>query len=689
MSLISRIFRKGSAPLSQPPAARRIAEAAGAAVDRVQALMREGNEQFRSGAMQAAQHAFEAVLELVPNHARAHYMLSGVAFQRRDLAAAIEFARKAVAFEPGNPDFRFSLGSLYSASHQHQAAVPEFQQALRLRPENAQWHVELATALTHSGRPREAQEEYEAAARLSPGDAQALRARARYDLATARLEAGDPLAAEQAFSEAAALAPDSPAIIVGLGTCLRDQQRPVDAETYARQAVALAPDLADGWTLLGSVLCAQGRHAEALTAYRKAIELLPGSEAAWSGMLFAMNYATDFTSREIFEAHLRWGERFADPESRPRVRAAPATGRRVRLGYLSADLCQHPVAFFLEPILRHHDRTQFELFCYYSGRKSDAVTERLKAHSEHWQAVSELPDPDLERALRGDALDILVELNGHTEGERLAVLARRVAPVQVSYLGYPNTTGLRAMDYRITDARADPPGEADRLHVEKLVRLPETFLCYAPPPRPVATRVPPSRTAGHVTFGSFNNFAKINPICVELWTRIVCSVPGATLLIKTQGLQDPGLRDLLLQRFRAAGLDPQRVVVVPPVADHVEHMATYGRVDIALDTFPYHGTTTTMEALWMGVPVVTLAGDRHASRVGVSILRALGLDDLVAYTPDAYVATAVRLAQETSALGRLAADLRARLAGSVLTDGARFTAHLEQAYRKMLYAGNE
>jgi predicted O-linked N-acetylglucosamine transferase (SPINDLY family) len=680
MRLISRLLRGALAP--PPPTAGPGTVSTVDPSERIEALLREGNEQFRNGRSQAAKSAFEAVLELDGRHARAHYMLSGLAFQRGDLITAIALARKAVAFDPENAEFRFSLGSLYCANQHHELAVPEFQDALRLRPGMAQWHVELAAALTRSGRVVDAEREYETAARLVPDAANAVRARARCDLGDARLAAGDARAAEQAYREAAMLAPDSPAIVLGLGACLRDQQRPVDAETHARRAVGLAPDLADGWALLGSVLSAQGRHVDAVAVYRKALDLVPGFDAAWSGMLLSMNYAPDFTAQEVFEAHLRWAQRFANLVRQPPARAAASTGRRIRLGYISGDLCQHPVAFFLEPILRHHDRSRFEVFCYHTGRKQDAVTARLKAQSEHWRAVSHLPDPDLERTLREDALDILVDLSGHTEGERLAVLAQRVAPVQATYLGYPNTTGLPAMDYRITDARADPPGEADRLHVEKLVRLPETFLCYAPPreaPEPI--RSAPYKSNGRPTFGCFNNFAKISQGCIELWSRILAALPDSKLLIKTQGLQDEGLRALLLQRLEAVGVGRERVEILPPLAEHRQHMAAYNRVDVALDTFPYNGTTTTMDALWMGVPVVTLAGDRHASRVGASILSALGLDRLVARTPDQYVATATELARDAGALSSLGGSLRARLAASVLTDGARFTAQLEEAYR--------
>jgi predicted O-linked N-acetylglucosamine transferase (SPINDLY family) len=337
----------------------------------------------------------------------------------------------------------------------------------------------------------------------------------------------------------------------------------------------------------------------------------------------------------------------------------------------------------MTPILSRHDRGRFEVFCYHTGQREDAMTARLKNGSEHWRQVAGVSDKDLERILRADELDILVELTGHANHQRLAVLATRVAPVQVTYLGYPNTTGVAAIDYRITDARADPPGESDGLHSEKLFRLPETFLCYAPPAVKVEAPVAPFHRTGHITFGSFNNFAKISPITIKLWSRVLASVPNSKLLVKTRGLQDPGLCTLLLGRFREQGIEADRIKLMPPILDQRQHLQTYGKVDIALDPFPYHGTTTTMEALWMGVPVVTLEGDRHASRVGASILSALGLVDYVAQTQDEYVQIAARLAAADSELDVLRQQLRPRLSASPLTDGARFTAQLEQAYLKM------
>jgi len=434
--------------------------------------------------------------------------------------------------------------------------------------------------------------------------------------------------------------------------------------------------------VLARVLGEQGRHTEAVALFRELIATQADDDAAWSGALFSMNYSEQFSAREVFEEHVKYGQRFpkAPPMAVDATHSRP--GHRVRVGYLSPDFWLHSVAHFMVPILHHHDRGRVEVFCYHNGRNEDAMTARLKSRAEHWRHTAGLSDDALERTLRADKLDILVELSGHSDHHRLSVLTRRVAPIQVTYLGYPNTTGVPAIDYRITDARADPPGESDGLHVENLVRLPETFLCYAPPAVRAETSPAPVHRNSHVTFGSFNNFAKLTPLTIKLWSRILAAT-NSRLLIKTRGLQDPGLRALLLERFLKYGVDAERLELMPPILDQREHLQTYSEVDIALDSFPYHGTTTTMEALWMGVPVVTLEGDRHAARVGTSILSGLGLAELVAHSEDEYVQIATRLAAPDSPLDVLRQSLRSRLTESPLTDGARFTAHLEEAYFKM------
>jgi predicted O-linked N-acetylglucosamine transferase (SPINDLY family) len=591
----------------------------------------------------------------------------------QDCVAAV---RRAIELAPQRAEYHFSLGNVYASAGRAAEAIDCYRDAVCLNPQAQDWRNELAVALAGAGRLPEA-------ARAQHPDETSPGAGAFYDLASLLMERGRLAAAAAAFKESIRLEPGAAASHLMLAVALRDQGMPVEAERPAREAIALAPDMPEGWFMLGHILTRQARHEDAVEHYRKAIELVPDYDAAWRCLVFAMNYSERWTPREVFEAHLESARRF------PRAPRVPVDldhrrpGHRLRIGYLSGDLRRHPVAYFLQPVLQHHDHGRFEVFCYHTGVNEDDLSARLRAHAHHWRNVARLSPDDLDQTLRADRLDLLVELSGHSDGHRLAVVARRVAPVQVSYLGYPNTTGLTAVDYRITDAQADPPGEADALHTERLVRLPETFLCYAPPFAGEVAARPPVCERGRVTFGSFNNFAKLSASNIALWARVLDAVPGAMLLIKTGGLQDPGLRQLVLERFRAAGIDSSRIELAAPTESIDAHMRSYDRVDIALDSFPYHGTTTTMDALWMGVPVVTLRGDRHAARVSASILHTLGLGQLVAASAQDYVQIAQRLALDVGGLEALRRTLRERVRASPLMDGARFTHHLEEAYAQM------
>ena len=675
MTLLSRLFGKGpDRPLA---AARTEGSQPGLAT-----LVGQGDAAFRAGQFAVAREKFEQVLALDGDHGHAHFMRSAVALQQGDLAAARGALQRAIELVPASAEYRFSLGNVLAAAGRTEESIAPYRAAVELNPTAAEWRLALAAALAECDRASEA------VTAFRPG-ASASDAGAFYEMGSAFQARQRPRAAAAAFAESARLEPSAAATHHMLAAARRDLGMVVEAEAPAREATTVAPDMPEGWFMLGSVLARQARHDEAVENYRRAIALVPEYDAPWRSMLFSMNYSARWTPREIFDAHLESARRF--PPARP-VAVAAAHHRpdhRVRVGYLSGDLSRHPVAYFMDSILAHHERSRFEVFCYHTGRSEDDLTARLKASTEHWRNVAGQSDDLLEKTLRDDELDLLVELSGYTDGHRLAVIARRVAAVQVSYLGYPNTTGLDAVDYRITDARADPPGEADSLHTETLVRLPEAFLCYTPPFAGAFAPVPPSRQQGFVTFGSFNNLAKLSRFNIELWARVLGAVPNSRLFVKAKGLQDSGLRAQLLGWFGDAGVDSDRILLAPPHDTIEEHFGSYARVDIALDTFPYHGTTTTMDALWMAVPVVTLAGDRHAARVSAAILAVLGLDDLVAHSADEYVENARRLAGDPARLQTLRTSLRDRLAKSIMMDGARFTRQLEQAYGTMWQAALE
>jgi predicted O-linked N-acetylglucosamine transferase (SPINDLY family) len=458
------------------------------------------------------------------------------------------------------------------------------------------------------------------------------------------LAAGQPAAALDAYDRALAAKPGSGAAELGRAAALFDLWR-VD---------------------------------EGVAAYARAHALQPASPAAHSAWLFHLHYPATAEADALAAAHRTYGARFPAPAAP--ARTDPAPERRLRIGYLSPNFSRHSVGYFVAPVLEHHDRDAFESVCYYLHPRSDDATARMRGLAGRWRDAAAWDDDRLERAIRDDGIDVLVDLAGHTKLNRLPVMARKPAPLQVTWLGYPDTTGLPAIGYRITDAVADPPGAADARHTEKLVRLPGPMLCYRPPEDapPVAT---PAARDGGVVFGSFNNADKLSVAAVALWSRVLAAVPDSRLLLKSARVGVPEAVERTRAAFAAHGVDPARIRLELWRERRADHLAAYADVDVALDTFPYSGTTTTCEALWMGTPVVTLAGGMHMSRVGASLLTHAGLADLVAADEAGFVATAVALARDAGRRAALRTSLRDRIAASPLTDARTHTRSLEAVYR--------
>jgi protein O-GlcNAc transferase len=395
----------------------------------------------------------------------------------------------------------------------------------------------------------------------------------------------------------------------------------------------------------------------------------------------ALNYQPGADPAEILREANAYAERHAaslTAAAKPHP-ARSLEGRRLRIGYVSADFREHPVAYFLEPILAAHDHQGFEIFCYADVRQPDAVTRRLQGYADQWRSLVGSSDEEAAELIRRDGIDILVDLSGHTGGNRLPVFARKPAPVQASYLGYLGTTGLPAIDYYLTDAHADPPGLTDAHYQEQLVRLPECGFCYAPGPAPEVSPELPARQAGRVTFGSLNSVAKLSEEVLALWARVLAAVAGSRVVLRT------GAGRRAEERVRGGlaghGVSPERVLLLGQTATRFDYLKLYQAVDLGLDPFPYNGVTTTCDALWMGVPVLTLAGGTCVSRQGVRFLRAVGLDELIAETPEAYVRLATEVAGDLARLSALRRGLRERMSHSPLMDAAQFTRHLEAAYR--------
>ncbi len=595
------------------------------------------------------------------------------------LEEAEQAFRAALARQPDMPACHGNLANTLVALGRLDEALDAYRRSLALRPDHAETQRHLGTTLRGLFRLDEAMAALRIALALDPHNAEAERT-----LGLILADRGDFKGALEAHRRALAIDPNDADAHNEIGLLLLRESRITDAMACFEAAVANAPTRPNGYHNLGDLLCQQGRYAEAVRTLERAEALAPDDPTVGSGAMFALHYIPEMSSQEIARRHVAWAERHMDGlGGRPETRAYPNTpdpDRRLRVGYVSPDFRWHAVSDFLMPLLTSHDRTQVEITCYAEVVHRDRRTEAFEALADRWRLITRWSDRRAASEIRDDRIDILVDLAGHTLDNRLAVFARKPAPIQITWLGYPCTTGMAAMDYRMTDAIADPAPAAEGLHRERLLRLPHGFLTYRPRHPPPEIAPPPALARGAVTFGSFNNLSKLNDRVIACWARVLDAVPGSRLLLKFHQFADAAMCELYRARFAAAGVAPEHLLLERGVSNWSAHMAMYDGVDVALDPFPYNGTTTTCEALWMGVPVVTLAGDRHAGRVGASLLTRVGLAELIADDVDAYVATAVALARDTQRLATLRAGLRARCAAT-LGDAAQFARDVESAYR--------
>ena len=458
-----------------------------------------------------------------------------------------------------------------------------------------------------------------------------------------------------------------------------------DAAMAAYQRSNEIQPTAEACNNCAGLLLNEGRLDEASELFRRGGELSPDDVNQQSNFLYTLSYKPHPNVHEIFNWHKQFGQRHerAIAPMQPRARIVGARAdQRLRIGYVSADFRQHAVAHFIEPVLAAHDSKRFEIFCYYNYSAADAVTGRFEKLAHHWRVIANRSDEDVANMIRADGIDILVDLAGHTPLNRLRVFARKPAPVQASWIGYSSTTGLTRMDYRITDTISDPIGVTDDLYTEKLIRLPDTYSCFQPLANSPDVGALPATQSGHVTFGSFNNFIKMTPEVLQTWARILQRMPTSTLLLKYRSFEAEKIRTLVLAAFAKHGVLPARIHFLGS-DDYHTHLRAYHQVDIALDTFPHNGDTTTCDALWMGVPVVVNTGVNHVGLMGASRLRSVGLEDLVARDNDNYVDIACALANDVPRLEKLRATLRETMKASPLMDAPRFTRNLEAAYENM------
>lgn len=522
--------------------------------------------------------------------------------------------------------------------------------------------------------------------------------------------------AVELFTSALALHPDAEDLVHNLRQAQQAQARQrilaaarliqtrhyTEAIPELRESLSVLPDYSEAWHDLGLAYCAVGAVEAAATAWQRCARAGLQQAKARSMALLALEYSERVTPARLYVEHQAVGLRVEALVQSQVVRpdeplpsqflTSSSLGRRkgrLRVGYLSNDLRHHALFRFFEPLLRHHSREAVELHCFHAVEKPDHLTARARALSAGWHDLNGLSDADAAQRIADAHLDILVDLQGHT-GVRpwIGVLAYQCAPVQMTAIGYPGSTGLSRVQWRWGDSLADPP-DAEREYTEQVLSLDPCFLCFSPPEEiapPVAP--PPQLRNGFVTFGSFNSRAKLSPSCLDLWAEVLLALPESRLLLKCVEMDDPLMRDALRARFVEKGIAPERIELRLPAETYPEHLAQYGDVDIALDSSPYQGTTTTCEALWMGVPVVSLQGQRHAARVGASLLSAAGLPEGLAWDRSQFVELALRCARQERAWEEQESPLRRsmrreRLRGSVLLDGRAYAARVERALRSV------
>jgi protein O-GlcNAc transferase len=612
----------------------------------VEAHTNLGNELKNLGRLDAAVASYRSALEINPDFAIAHYNLAVVLCDLGKSDDAIAHYRRALEIQPEFAEAHGNLGNILKDLGRLEDAVTSYRRALEIRPSFAEAHYNLGNALNDLGLPADAAASY-----------------------------GRAVECRADFAEAHS----------NLGNALQDLTRLDDAVLSYWRALEINDHYPEAHFNLGSALQNLGQFEAAEASYRRALEINPDFGKAQSNLLFMHNYLAAQDSRNLLAEARRFGElaaRHACPSTTWSI--APEADRCLRVGFVSGDLRDHPVGYFAEGALASLSQEasgRLELFAYPSHFCADAVAERIKASCSGWRSLVGVSDGRAAQYIQEDSIDVLIDLSGHTAHNRLSLFAWKPAPVQASWLGYFATTGVAAMDYLIADPWTLPKGEEANF-TEKIWRLPETRLCFTPPNENVDVTPLCALRNGYVTFASFNHLSKMNDDVVGLWARVLEAVPRSRLLLKAKQFTEVSVRQRVIERFAAHGIDTGRLIVEGPVSRGA-YLAAYQQVDIALDPFPYPGGTTTVEALWMGVPVLTLAGDRFLSRQGVGLLMNVGLPQWVAVSPDDYVARAASHAKDLNGLAELRAGLRKQALESPIFDTRRFAHHFEVALREM------
>ena len=631
----------------------------------------------RQGQFDEAIAASRKAIALRPDLAEAHSNLGNALKESERLDEAIASYQRALAFNPRSAATHLNLGAALTQKGEVDAAIAACRQAVALDPNHPEAYNNLGGALKDKGQLEEAIAAYGRAIALKPEFAEAYS-----NLAVALRDSGRLDEALAACRKAIAINPRYAAAHLHLGAVLTDKGDAEAAIAAYREALVLKPRYPEAYLNLGGALKDVGRLDEAIAAYRQVLALKPDSPGAHSNLIYTMSYHPGYDSRAIAEELRRWNQQHAEPLKkfiRPHDNERDVE-RRLRIGYVSADFCSHASAFFFVPLLEHHDAEQVEIFCYAQVARPDATTRRLRERAQQWRSTVGVPDAEVARQIREDKIDILVDLKVHTAHHRLLVFARKPAPVQATWLGYPGSTGLSTVDYRLSDPHLDPPGTDESVYSERTMRLPETFWCFDPlDGRDIPVNDLPAIANGYITFGCLNNFCKVNEPVLRQWGKVMQGVPSSRLLMMApEGSHRQGILNVL----ESEGVAAERIEFITRQPRR-KYLEQFQRIDIGLDPFPCNGHTTSLDSFWMGVPVITMVGETIFGRAGVSQLANLGLREFAATTAGEYAAVAVRLAGDVARLQELRGALRQRMERSPLMDAPRFARNMEAAYREM------
>ena len=621
-----------------------------------------------------AEAAYRQTLSLQPDNARALSSLGVLMQAKGGLDEAVTMLERAIQIEPQSASHRINLGGALCGLQRYDQAVQVLRKAVELDPNSCEAVYNLGNALQGIGLLQEAAKEFRRAIALKGDYADAYN-----NLGNVLKRLGDVAQSLSAYEVAIRAAPSSVAAYNNAGCLYRALSRLEEAEAVLRRGLAIDPNQSVLLNNLGNVLKDSGQIEAAIECFRRATQFNPNDPEPHGNLAYALSFQSD-DPQVIFDESRRWNDRHAVPLL-PRTLARVndrSSGRRLRIGYVSPDFRVHCQSLFTVPLLSHHDHEAFEVYCYSSVEQKDALTARVKEMADVWRDVAHLNDAALCELIQRDRIDILVDLTMHMSEGRPLLFARKPAPVQVAWLAYPGTTGMDAIDYRLTDPRLDLPG-TDHFYAERSIRLPDSFWCYDPLTDGPEVNALPALSNGYLTLGCLNNPCKLTDRTLSLFVKVMAALPGSRLLL----LAPKGRpRELLIERIEKNRIGMARVSFVP-FQPRSAYLQTYHQIDLGLDTLPYNGHTTSLDSYWMGVPVVTRVGQTCAGRAGLSQLFNLGLTELAAESDDEFVKIARDLGQDLDRLSQLRQTLRERLRHSPLMDGVRFARNIEAAYRRI------